>query len=81
VFIIHNQSGMNNVVRERGIIMSFYGVNKICQQCVRSCKQWKQCTPVVCSFLSNQKIVSDRKKPHTLTSGDIGITGSNNDHN
>ena len=55
--------------------MPLYGVNKMCQQCVNSCKQWRQCTPVVCRFVSNQK------KEDTLTSGEIGRIGADDDHN
>ena len=61
--------------------MSLNGVNKICQQCVRECKQWKQSTPVVCPFVSNQKIVSNRKKGDTLASGENDKKVSDIDHN
>lgn len=39
--------------------MPLTGTNKLCQQCVNTCKQWAQVKVVICPyFLSNQK-----KKP------------------
>ncbi len=36
--------------------MSLTGTNKLCQQCVNTCKQWAQVKVVICPyFRSNQK--------------------------
>jgi len=61
--------------------MPLNGVSKICQQCTRSCKQWSQCTPVVCAYVNKQKFASDKKRVGTHASGEIGGIGPNFDHN
>ena len=52
--------------------MVLSGTNKLCQQCVNTCKQWAQVKVVICPyFLSNQKKKSCQdaklKKVATLT--------------
>jgi hypothetical protein len=34
---------------------AFSGVNKLCQQCIKECKQFKNITILKCNFVSNQK--------------------------
>jgi len=43
---------MANNARLQG---AFTGVNKLCQQCVRECKQFKNVMIFQCNFVSNQK--------------------------
>jgi len=33
----------------------FKGVNRLCKQCVKDCKQFENVTAVRCKFVSNQK--------------------------
>jgi len=58
--------------------MPLTGTNKLCQQCVNSCKQWEQIKVVKCPyFLSNQKRNSEQdgriKNGYTLTLGENAV--------
>lgn len=33
----------------------FKGTNKLCQQCIKECKQFENVTVMQCNFVSNQK--------------------------
>ena len=55
----------------------FSGTNKLCQQCVKLCKQYRQNAVVKCpSFQSTQKKVSNMEEADTLQSGEIDVAGS-----
>lgn len=61
--------------------MSLSGINKLCQQCVRECKQFSQNTVIKCKFESNQKGKQQKKsarseKGDTLHSCDDDKTGA-----
>ena len=52
------------------------GVNKLCQQCQKTCKQWKQVTVVKCPmFLANQEYgtPSHRAKLRNLRSKSLDM--------
>jgi len=54
----------------------FNGVNKVCQQCVGFCKQWRQATLVSCpSFRSTQKKVVIIENEYTLPEEENGKMG------
>ena len=49
------------------------GVNKLCQQCVNSCKQWRQQIVCYCpSFRSTQKKDAQPENRDTLPVGENG---------
>lgn len=56
--------------------MVLSGTNKLCQQCIKECKQWVQIKVIKCPcFLSNQKVKSrqdaELKKGDTLALEEI----------
>ena len=50
--------------------MPLYGTNKVCEQCIHSCKQWEQLKIVACpQFTSSQKNNVKSREEDTLASG------------
>jgi len=54
--------------------------NKLCQQCVKDCKQFKNVTIYKCKFVSNQKRGGTlQAQDNEVSRGKEGLLGSNNE--
>jgi len=51
---------------------AFKGVNKLCQQCSKECKEFKNVTVLRCGFVSNQKQGDTLQAQESAKTSDLG---------